>query len=210
MAFVSLAKTAHAGIYPFRSGSRTWLELLARLARVPDILVPKDPAPSINARHQRSGYSSYTSNRASSLDQQLGDLRSGHVFCPNHDDPRRMPPYGIELGSAVADVPVLRECDPSRLSNKCDPILIRSVIREVIVMYLDLHACRAKRVGNDVSSEIPIQKEYGLFMPPFGARIGWLLRFLPCCAHSRAPTGLWTPLPCSARRSSGWRVRCRK
>jgi hypothetical protein len=66
----------------------------------------------------------------------------------------------------VSESIVFRENDPLSPPDFSEPVLIRRIWREMIIMDFDFGACRAKRTGNHVLSEGTIYKKGVLLRRP--------------------------------------------
>ena len=91
----------------------------------------------------------------------------------------RAVPDRVHLVRAVANVPVPGDRNPSPPRDRPDPLFVRSIDREVIIVHLDSYALGAKTRRYDVLAEVPIEKERRQLRRRLQARTGSLPRS-PC------------------------------
>lgn len=159
-----------------------------------------DPSALVETCHE---WSRRRCNKASDLTcccrQQIGDVPTGRVLHSNHDDPRRMFANRCDFGRAIADVSVLRDRHPVLSTYKRDPVFVRSIRGQVVVVYFDRNPLRAQMAGYDFLSEIPVEKQSQLFRR-LEARTGLPLRFPRSGVRSHRPVHESIRPTCSVRR----------
>ena len=121
------------------------------------------------------------------LHQQFGHLGACCMLHPDHDDPRRMLPDRVDLGSPVANVLVPGHRNPTLSPDQFNPLPVRRIGGKVVVVYLNPDPFAPKPGRNRVLPQIPVEKENRSFRPRPGARTGPLPRFPHGCARNPAP-----------------------